>query len=73
MSKLATELTGEINQIGEHTDTLEYKMDEMVNYVQVIEEENHTLRQSVSQLQLQQDIWKIGRGDTTYDSEASPR
>lgn len=55
ISKLAAELRGEINQIGERTDALEYKFDKMVNYVQAIEEENHNLRHTVSQLQLQQE------------------
>lgn len=55
VNKLATELRGEIDQIGERTDTLENKFDEMINYVQAIEEENHNLRLSVSQLQLQQE------------------
>lgn len=55
VNKLAAELRGEITQIGDRTDTLENKFDEMVNYVQAIEEENHNLRLSVSQLQLQQE------------------
>ena len=55
VNKLAAELRGEINQLGERTDTLENKFDEMINYVQAIEEENHNLRISVSQLQIQQE------------------
>lgn len=38
VSKISVKLRGEITQIGERTDKLEHKFDEMVNYVQAIEE-----------------------------------
>lgn len=55
VGKITLELRGEIAQIGERTEALEHKFDEMVNYVQVLEEENHSLKHSVSQLHLQQE------------------
>lgn len=54
VGKISLELRGEITQIGERADALQNKFDEMVNYVQALEEENYTLKLSVSQLQLQQ-------------------
>lgn len=52
---LDAKLDAKLNQIGERTDALEYKLDEMVNYVQAIEEENYNPRHTVSQLQVQQE------------------
>ena len=56
VGKLAHELRGEIDQLGERTDTLESKFDNMVQYVHVIEEENANLKNLVSQLQIQEDL-----------------
>lgn len=36
-------------------DTLETKFDDLIQYVQALEEENSTLKHGVSQLQLQQE------------------
>lgn len=55
VGKLAHELRGEIDQLGECTDTLESKFDDMVQYVHVLEEENAILKNAVSQLQIQQE------------------
>lgn len=55
VGKIAAELRGEIAQIGECTGALKHKFDDVVNYVQVLEEENHSFKHSVSQLQLQQE------------------
>lgn len=54
VGKIAKELRGEIDQLGECTDTLENKFDELVQYVHVLEEDNATIKHTVSQLQLQQ-------------------
>lgn len=53
IGSLAQELRGEISQIGEHTDALKTKCDELVQYVQALEEENAALKHPVSQMQLQ--------------------
>ena len=55
VNKLAHELRGEIDQLGERTDTLETKFDDMVQYVHALEEENATLKNAVTQLQIQQE------------------
>lgn len=55
MGKLAKELRGEIGQLGDRTDTLESKFDELVQYVQVLEEDNAAMKHSVTQLQAQQE------------------
>lgn len=55
VGKLAKELRGEIDQLGKSTDSLEYKFDEMVQYVQVLEEDNATIKNTVTQLQAQQE------------------
>lgn len=52
---LAKELRGEIGQLEERTDSLEYKFNEMVQYVQVLEEDNATIKNTVTQLQAQQE------------------
>lgn len=46
---------GEIAQIGEHADALETKYDDLMQYVQALEEENSALKHTVSQLKLQQE------------------
>lgn len=55
VGKIAHELRGEIDHLGEHTDTLETKLDGIVQYVHVLEEENAALKHTVSQIQLQQE------------------
>lgn len=55
VGKLAKELRGEIDQLGDRTDTLENKLDELVQYVQVLEEDNAAIKHSVTQLQAQQE------------------
>lgn len=55
VGKLAQELRGEIDQLGDRTDTLESKFDELVKYVHVLEEDNVTLKQSIFQVQSQQE------------------
>lgn len=55
VNKLAHELRGEIDQLGERTDHLETKFDDMVQYVHVLEEENAGLKNAVSLLQTQQE------------------
>lgn len=40
--------------MGERTDTLENKFDELTQYVHVLEEDNATMKHTISQLQLQQ-------------------
>lgn len=54
VGKLAKGLRGEITQLGERTDTLETKFNELVQYVQVLEEDNATIKHTVPQLQAQQ-------------------
>lgn len=46
---------GEMNQLGERTDTLQSTFDYMVQYVHVLEKENANLKNTVSQLQMQQE------------------
>lgn len=53
--KLAKELRVEIGQLGDRTDTLESKFDELVQYVQVLEDDNVAIKHSVTQLQAQQE------------------
>lgn len=48
VGKLAKELRGEIDQLGDRTDILETKFDELVQYVQVLEEDNATIKHSVT-------------------------
>lgn len=55
MWKIAQELRGEINQLGERTDTLENTFGDLVHYVHVLEEDNVALKHTVSQIQLQQE------------------
>lgn len=55
VGKIAHKLRGEIDQIGEHTNTLENKFDELTQYVHVLEEDNSCLKHTISQLQLQQE------------------
>lgn len=55
VGKLSQQLRGEIDQIGECTDMLEHKFDDMIQYMQFLEEENSSLEHSVSQLQLHQE------------------
>ena len=55
VNKLAHELRGEIDQLGERTDNLETKFDNMVQYVHALEDENATLKNAVTQLQIQQE------------------
>lgn len=56
MGKIFQELWGrQITHIGERTDALENKFDDLVQYVQVLKEENSVLKHLVSQLQLQQE------------------
>lgn len=40
MGKIAHKLRGEVTHLGECTDTLENKFDELVQYVYVLEEDN---------------------------------
>lgn len=44
-------IEGGNHQIGDRTDALENKFDDLVNYVQLLEEENSTLKHSQLQLQ----------------------
>lgn len=55
VGKIAHELRGEIDQLGERTNTLENKFDELTQYVHVLEEDNSNLKHTVSLLQLQQE------------------
>lgn len=55
MGKLSHKLRGEITQIGECTDALVTKFDDLVQYVLALEEKNSALKHTVSQLQLQQE------------------
>lgn len=55
VGKIPHELRGEIDQLGERTDTLENKFDKLTQYVHVLEEDNAAMRHTVSQLQLQQE------------------
>lgn len=55
VGKLSQELRGEIDKIGECTDMLETKFDDMIEYVHVLEEDNSSLKHSVSQMQLHQE------------------
>lgn len=55
VGKIAQDLRGEIALVEERTDRLENKMDELINYVQVLEEDNHTLKQQITLLQSQQE------------------
>lgn len=45
--KISQELHEEIAQVGEHTDALETKYDDLVQYVQALEEENSALKYTV--------------------------
>lgn len=47
VGKISQDLWGEITQIGEHTDALENTIVDLVQYVQVLEEENSALKHSV--------------------------
>lgn len=55
VGKIAHELRGEIDQLGELTDTLENIFDELTQYVHALEEDNATMKHIVSQLQ-QEDL-----------------
>lgn len=55
VGKVAKELRGEFDQLGESNDSLEYKFDEMVQYVQALEEDNATTKNAITQLQTQQE------------------
>lgn len=55
MGKLAHELRGEFAHIGERTDVLESKFDDLIQCVHVLEEDNAGLKKSISQLQSQQE------------------
>ena len=55
VGKLAQELRGEIDQLGERTATLETKFDETIQYMHALEEEYAYLKHTVSQIQLQQE------------------
>lgn len=55
VGKNSQKLKGEIDQLGERTDNLETKFDDLVQYVHVLEEENSTLKHAVTQLQSQQE------------------
>lgn len=55
VGKISRELRGEINELGEHTATLETTFDETIHYLQPLEEENVSLKHSDSQLKLQQE------------------
>lgn len=55
VGKIAHELRGEIDQLGEPTDPLKNKFDELTQNVHVLEEDNAAMRHTVSQLQLQQE------------------
>lgn len=48
--EVGKELRGEIGQLGERNDTLESKFDELVQYVQVLEEDNAIMKHLVTQL-----------------------
>lgn len=61
MGKIFQELGGELAQIGERTEALETKFEDLVQYAHVLEEENVALKHTVSQLQLQQEDLKIGK------------
>lgn len=53
VGKIAHKLREEINQLGEHTDTLENKFDELVQYVHALEKDNAALKHTMSQLKVQ--------------------
>ena len=55
VGKITQELRKEIDQLGERTDTLEIKFDELTQYVHVLEEDNAAMKNTLSQLQLQQE------------------
>lgn len=55
VGEIVHELRGEITYFGERTDTLENEFDELVQYVHVLEEDNATLKHTVSQIQIQQE------------------
>lgn len=55
VGKIAQELREEIDHLGERTDTLETKFDELVQYVHVLEEDNVYLKHTVTQIHMQQD------------------
>lgn len=55
VGKIAQELRGEIALVKEGTDNLETKFNDLLQYVHMPEEDNHTLKQQVSQLQFQQE------------------
>lgn len=44
VGKIAQELGGEIAQLDELTDHLETKFNDLIQYIQVLEEENHSLK-----------------------------
>lgn len=53
VGKLDQELQGGITMLGEHTNHLKSKFDFLVQYVNVLEEDNLLLKHTVSQIQLQ--------------------
>lgn len=55
VGKISQELRGEIDQLGERTDTLETKFDDFIQYVHALEKENSALKHTVSQHQSQQE------------------
>lgn len=55
MGKISQELSCEVTHLGECTDTLETKFDELVQYDHVLEEDNAALKHTVSQFQMQQE------------------
>lgn len=82
VSKLAHEFRGEIDHLGERTDTLETKFDDMVQYVHVLEYENATLKNAMMQLLMQQkdlknrecrqNLWIRGVPESITDKEICP-